>query len=106
MKYCTKCGNTMQDSENYCGRCGHPNNCNSNINYTYNSQNYENNNYSKDRPSILLIILSFLVPIAGFILYYYEKKEHPNSAKWYLWFGIISWALGAIGIIMGNLTTV
>ena len=102
MKYCTKCGNAMQDLENYCGRCGYPSNVNTNINYTYNNQNYENSNCKVDKPSILLIILSFLIPIAGFILYFYEKKEHPKSAKGYLICGIVGWVLGAISILAGG----
>jgi len=44
----------------------------------------ENNGGKIDKPSILLDILSFLIPIAGLIFYFVKRREYPNSAKAYL----------------------
>lgn len=35
----------------------------------------------EDKPDILLNILSFIVPIAGMILYFVEREKHPIKAR-------------------------
>ncbi len=56
----------------------------------------EINNGNIDKPSIALDILSFCIPIAGFILYFIKKSKYPNSAKAYLICAICGFALGFI----------
>lgn len=56
----------------------------------------ENHGGKIDKPSILLDILSFLIPIAGLILYFVKRREYPNSAKAYLTCAICGFVLGFI----------
>ena len=43
----------------------------------------------KDKPSILNIILAFLVPLYGILNYFLVKRFMPKASKWYLIFGIL-----------------
>ncbi len=48
------------------------------------ANNLISNNDDIDKPNIALDILSFLIPIAGLILYFVKNEKYPNSAKAYL----------------------
>lgn len=50
---------------------------------------------NKKKASVGLIILSVLIPICGFILYFVKKKETLNPSA-YLWAGIGGMAIDAI----------
>ena len=59
-----------------------------------NPQNEENTNpNTEDKPTIGLSILSFIIPIVGFILAAVKRKSNPLSAKRYLIFAIVSTVL-------------
>lgn len=49
-----------------------------------------------NKPSLLLRILSFLMPIIGFILFFVKKKSEPKAAKSYLKCAIVSFVIGLI----------
>lgn len=44
--------------------------------------------------TVLLVILSFLIPIVGFVLYFVKKSDEPEVAKNYLWAGLAGFILG------------
>ena len=56
-----------------------------------NPQNEENTNpNTEDKPTIGLSILSFIIPLVGFILAAVKRKSNPVSAKRYLIFAVAS----------------
>jgi len=72
---CTECGTEISDSAMTCPKCGAPatkqTSCNVGIDRT-----------DKDDPmDVGMKILSFLVPIAGLILFFIWKDEAPQKAK-------------------------
>ena len=38
-----------------------------------------------NKPNGLVVILSVLVPLVGYILYFTKRDEQPDAAKGYLW---------------------
>ena len=46
--------------------------------------------------SILLAILSFLIPIVGVVLYFVFKEKEAETAKYCLYAGIAGFVLGLI----------
>ena len=102
--FCKECGKKVEDGNKFCTGCGRriepistytiSNNEelyinrkeNSNIqNINYNNQNYSNQNVNyvakEDKPSILLNIVSFFIPIVGLILFLTMRNETPKKAK-------------------------
>lgn len=84
MKYCQKCGGTVSEGAVKCDHCG--------CMVT-----------DEDKANITLMILSFLIPIAGIILWPVKHKKAPKAARTYGLIGIISWAVVFVlnMIIMG-----
>lgn len=56
---------------------------------------------------VVLCIIPFLVPIAGFIIYFIERVKHYRFATWCFWLAIISLALWAVRgyLSMGNFSS-
>ena len=50
----------------------------------------------EDRPTMLLIIISFLSPIVGVIMFFMTRKVTPKSSWLYLALGILSFALNVL----------
>ena len=48
---------------------------------------------SEDKPTFLMNLLSFLIPVGGIILYFVKKAKTPISAKSYLKWGLIGLAV-------------
>lgn len=46
--------------------------------------------------SILLTVLSFLIPIVGIVLYFVLKEKEAETAKYCLYAGIAGFVLGLI----------
>ena len=46
--------------------------------------------------NIVLVILSFLIPIVGIVLYFVKKNEEPEAAQSYLWAGVAGFILGLL----------
>lgn len=111
MKQCQRCGTMIENNEKYCPNCGEPQLNNQQNNQQYrqqgngHQQSYQNprmqgqqnsrdrryaqkpnptNYYNydpRDRFSIFFMILSFIVPFLGFILYAIWYKDFPRKAK-------------------------
>ena len=45
-------------------------------------------NESKNESNGIVIVLSILIPIVGYILFFMKKDEMPDVAKQYLWAAI------------------
>lgn len=67
MKYCTKCGQELEDNAVYCTNCG--------------AQNNGQTTTKEDKSSVGFNILSFFFPIVGLILFLVWKNETPIKAK-------------------------
>lgn len=59
-----------------------------------------------NKPSVLLRILSFFIPLLGFILFLVKRKKEPKAAKSYLKCALISFILGLILGVIGYLYTI
>lgn len=79
MKYCTKCGQELEDNAVYCTNCG--------------EQNDGPTTNVEDKNSVGFNILSFFIPLVGLILFLVWKKDKPIKAK-----GCGIWAL--VGFIV------
>jgi len=69
MKFCSKCGKEVEDEAQVCVHCG-----------CWVAGTPEKKNKS-DGKSILVLILSLLIPILGLILYLVWKDEYPLKAR-------------------------
>ena len=74
MKYCSTCGAELHDNAVICPKCG--------------CMTADNKNQLTDENSPGLNVLSFFIPLVGFILYFVYKSEKPKRAK-----GCGKWAL-------------
>lgn len=92
MKYCTKCGQELEDSALYCTVCGATQN---------NDQANDQALRAKldDGNSVGFNVLSFFFPIVGLVLFLVWKKEKPIRAK-----GCGIWAL--VGFIANIVLTI
>ncbi len=71
-KYCIRCGNQCDKRAAICVRCGMPF-----------SDMYNPMPKADDKPSKLLKLLCFFIPILGLILYLVNMNDKPVSAKAY-----------------------
>lgn len=71
MKYCTNCGNKLNENQAVCLNCGVLINNNKNL----------NQNIETDNGGIGWSLLGFLIPIVGLILYLVWKDEKPITSK-------------------------
>ena len=55
----------------------------------------ENNNTNP-----LLVILSVLIPIVGYILFFTKNENEPNAAKNYLWSAVAGSIVGLMLVFM------
>lgn len=70
-KYCSNCGNKVDENAYICLKCGVVVN---------NSMNNQNSNI-EDKGGFVWGLLGFFVPVAGLILYLVWKNERPKTAK-------------------------
>lgn len=70
---CNTCGATVPDNATVCPYCGNAVTPTQPSNAAYSSED--------DKPSAGLNVLSFLVPIAGWIMYFIFKEQTPTKAK-------------------------
>lgn len=74
MKYCSTCGEEINENAVVCIKCG----CSIPPQHTAN-----HSIPMKDEAEVGLIILSALIPIIGLILWALKNKDSPNAAKSY-----------------------
>ncbi len=79
-KMCTKCGFDPLDSSNYCQNCGSETK-EGQVVCTNCGFQLESNNKSLDMPDLLVMVLSFLLPIFGGIGYILWNKNDPLKAS-------------------------
>ena len=75
---CTSCGKEIADDSKFCEYCG-----------TAIAPNCP-------KASVFGILVSFLIPLIGFILYGANSKKNPNAAEKYLWWSISGFVIGII----------
>lgn len=81
MMYCKWCNKEVDNNSQFCVHCGKAlNDLNSSTNFNVNDGNFSNIN-SNDKVNIGLSILSWFIPLVGFILFLVNKKEKPKMAK-------------------------
>ncbi len=94
--YCPKCGTEIQADAKFCRNCGEPL-ATSSVTNIYQNISENSGNYAEKRNdgpvNIGFIILSLLIPLVGFILYFTWKREQPQKAG-----GILIWAF--VGVVV------
>lgn len=91
MAFCGKCGKEIDDEAVICVHCGCPTGVQA----------------APAAPTVDMVstattgekVLSFLIPIAGIILYCVNKDKKPKAAKTCLLVGVITWAICIILIL-------
>ena len=104
---CKTCGATVSDDETHCPYCDSliekPINESQKhqIDTAYGPYNSANNNEAipintpkamSNSKFYALVVLSFLIPIVGWVLYFVYREDHPSSAKAFsewAWCGLI-----------------
>lgn len=51
---------------------------------------------SRNKSNGVLIVLSVLLPIIGYVLYFVKREDEPDAAKQYLWSAIGGSVVGLI----------
>lgn len=83
MKYCSRCGKEIMSEAVICPHCGCP------------TENYKAVQ-EQDAPSTGLNVLSFLIPLAGLIIYLMDRDRMPQRAR-----AAGKWALIGVGVSVG-----
>ena len=105
---CTMCGREITKRERFCGYCGENNQLYEEPSQstmveptttTYYSQPTQTQYTKIDKLGFWLGFLSFVFPIAGFVLYFTYKRDRPNAAKTALVVSLISAAIGFYNLL-------
>lgn len=99
MRYCSQCGNRVNDGDKFCPNCGNdllfnvnnPNNKNNNDSFNQNNYDYSDNNYnvntkfaesfvSESNTAWLFIGIIFPL-IATIIMFFFVKTKSSDNAK-------------------------
>ena len=91
--FCKSCGTQMPDNSTNCPSCGARNVADAPV---YNKG-------AEDKTSIGLAILSFFIPLFGFIYGGIKYKEAPKSSKTYLICAGVSVGLSILTSIIGSM---
>ena len=92
MKYCSHCGQPVDDNAVVCVKCGCAVNAPAN----------------DDAPSAGMAVLGFFIPLVGFIFYLIDKETHPLKAKSAGKGALIGFIAGIVlsviyGVVMGSM---
>lgn len=52
-----------------------------------------------NKPNGLVVILSVLIPLIGYILYFAKRDEQPDAAKGYLWAALAGSIIGLLVVL-------
>ena len=102
VKFCPSCGSPnieqIDEDEYQCPYCGKTFNNHNTVapQQTQQAYMYNGNVTDDDVPTTGLNVLSFLIPLAGLVLYLVNRSEKPNCAKSYLKWAAISFAIGIV----------
>ena len=101
--YCPNCGRQIPDNSKWCPNCGQGTQRNQPVNnggpFYPQPQPIAQPNpypYKEDEPSTGLNVISFLFPIAGWILYFVFKEDRPNRARACSRWGWIGFGVGFV----------
>ena len=89
MAYCRKCGEVIDDEAVICPKCGV-------------QQSEFKTTASDDDGSVLWLLLGFLIPVAGLILWIMWKDEKPRSARMAgvgFLAGLVLWLIGVMAVL-------
>lgn len=115
MKYCSKCGTTAEDNAGFCTACGTAFESPQPRPQTYyQQQNYQQPTYQtysqqpvSDEPANGgLCVLSFFIPIVGFVLAAINWNTAPRAAKSYLKASLIPFIIYFAFVVLGILIAV
>lgn len=109
MPFCLNCGKEISGTDKFCPNCGAAlESASSSVNNRTSSVADSSVRYGSDNVSsynqnvsanIWLCILSFLIPIVGWILYFSKKSENRNVAKTYAIWAWIGFAINLAIIV-------
>lgn len=91
--YCPKCGVLNSEDAKFCKDCGNPLSSLSIKNTTHYEEHKSLENQTNESVGAAYIVLSLLIPLIGFILYFSWKKEQPQKAN-----SLLPWAF--VGIVV------
>ena len=103
--FCVKCGNYVDEKSKFCTQFGERvinfNEERNNVNVNpISSNNYGTTSAVKnDKPSVILTILSFFIPILGLVLFIVYRDKSPKKAKFVGISALIGFILGIIASI-------
>ncbi len=49
-----------------------------------------------NKPNGLVVVLSVLLPLVGYVLFFVKKDEQPDAAKAYLWAAVAGSVVGIL----------
>ena len=52
-----------------------------------------------NKPNGLVVILSVLIPLVGYILYFTKRDEQPDAARGYLWAALAGSIIGLLVVL-------
>ncbi|MCE1168926.1 MAG: zinc-ribbon domain-containing protein [Sphingobacteriia bacterium] len=101
--FCPKCGVQNLSTSRFCVNCGNelsPARSEGIIN-PYQTSSGSGSHFQAPPPkeesaNILYAILSFVIPLVGFVLYFTNKDDSKNKANTYLVCGIIGFVFGLL----------
>lgn len=79
MKYCSKCGQQIEDEAVVCIHCGRA--VEGATAPAFNAFQPQPTKKAEDGPSVWWALLGFFVPLAGLILYIVWQKDYPQKAR-------------------------
>ena len=102
MKICSKCGNGISDTSDFCPSCGFM--IEDSIGDARPEEDEEYEDYEYDKISVGLCILAVLIPLFGFI-YWAIEHERPRRVRACLIASLISVGIGFIANLIALVLT-
>lgn len=103
-KFCTNCGNELEDGASFCSNCGTSATPSGNqSSWNQSSMNWNSNDSDRESEGAptWLKVISFLFPIIGFILYFVYKGENLKKANDCAKFAWIGFGVNIVLLIFG-----
>ncbi|MBI2665896.1 zinc ribbon domain-containing protein [Candidatus Woesearchaeota archaeon] len=97
MKYCKNCGAELEDTDNFCEKCGTKFKAKSPSKKSIKSQNHSDISVSPSNKHVLPAILSFFIPALG----QFVKGQVKWGLTIWLWFILGNLLIGALAGLFG-----